>query len=85
VHPDDTYANEHENAELGKTECWYIIDCDENAEMIFGHMAQTKEEFVSMIEKGECNDLLRRILVKPGDFFYVPSGRSTLYVKVHLC
>ncbi|MGR3766027.1 mannose-6-phosphate isomerase, class I [Rossellomorea sp. NS-SX7] len=74
VHPDDTYAKEHENGELGKTECWYIIDCDEDAEMIFGHTAQTKEEFEAMIEKGEWNDLLRRIPVKPGDFFYVPSG-----------
>ncbi len=74
VHPDDTYAKEHENGELGKTECWYIIDCDEGAEMIFGHTAGTKEEFVSKIENGEWDELLRRIPVKPGDFFYVPSG-----------
>ncbi|MGF3104482.1 mannose-6-phosphate isomerase, class I [Rossellomorea sp. DUT-2] len=74
VHPNDTYAKEHESGELGKTECWYIIDCVEGAEMIFGHTAQTREEFVSMIEKGEWNDLLRSIPVKPGDFFYVPSG-----------
>ncbi|MGD6902739.1 mannose-6-phosphate isomerase, class I [Bacillus infantis] len=74
VHPDDSYAKEHENGELGKTECWYIIDCDEDAELIFGHTAQTKEEFVERVEKGEWNELLRRVSVKPGDFFYVPSG-----------
>ena len=74
VHPDDEYANVHENGELGKTECWYIIDCKEGAEMIYGHSAQSKEEFASMIEKGEWNDLLRRVAIKPGDFFYVPSG-----------
>ncbi|XXM71440.1 mannose-6-phosphate isomerase, class I [Lysinibacillus sphaericus] len=74
VHPDDTYAKEHENGELGKTECWYIIDCDEDAEMVFGHTAQTKDEFAARIEKGEWDELLSRIPVKPGDFFYVPSG-----------
>ncbi len=74
VHPNDEYANIHENGELGKTECWYIIDCKDGAEMIYGHTAQSKEEFASMIEKGEWNHLLRRVSIKPGDFFYVPSG-----------
>ena len=74
VHPDDEYANIHENGELGKTECWYIIDCKEGAEMIYGHTAQSKEEFASMIKDGQWNDLLRRVSIKPGDFFYVPSG-----------
>lgn len=27
VHPNDEFANVHENGELGKAECWYIIDC----------------------------------------------------------
>ncbi|PFJ16911.1 mannose-6-phosphate isomerase, class I [Bacillus cereus] len=74
VHPDDTYANVYENGELGKTECWYIIDCKDDAEIIFGHNANTKEEFVRMIEEKDWNKLLRREKIKPGDFFYVPSG-----------
>ncbi|MGN7941402.1 mannose-6-phosphate isomerase, class I [Metabacillus sp. 22489] len=74
VHPNDEYANEHENGELGKTECWYIIDCEEGAEIIYGHHAKTKEELVSMIENGEWDKLLRRVKIKPGDFFFVPSG-----------
>ncbi|UOY94595.1 mannose-6-phosphate isomerase, class I [Ectobacillus sp. JY-23] len=74
VHPDDVYANVHENGELGKTECWYIIDCKENAEMIFGHHAQTKEELAAAIDHGDWDGLLRRVPIKPGDFFYVPSG-----------
>ncbi|MEH6936118.1 mannose-6-phosphate isomerase, class I [Bacillus sp. JJ783] len=74
VHPNDDFANIHENGELGKTECWYIIDCKKNAEMVYGHTAQTKEEFKGMIENNEWNRLLRRIPIKPGDFFYVPSG-----------
>ncbi|MBO9130007.1 mannose-6-phosphate isomerase, class I [Bacillus sp. 165] len=74
VHPNDTYARVYENGELGKTECWYIIDCKEDADMIFGHTAQTKEEFEAMIAEGKWNSLLRRVKIKPGDFFYVPSG-----------
>lgn len=74
VHPNDEYANEYENGELGKTECWYIIDCKEGAEMIYGHHAKTKEEFVEMIQTGRWDELLRRVAIKPGDFFYVPSG-----------
>ncbi|NPC92957.1 mannose-6-phosphate isomerase, class I [Bacillus sp. WMMC1349] len=74
VHPDDDYAHEHENGELGKTECWYVIDCQENAEIIYGHHAKTKEELISMIESKQWDQLFRRVKVKPGDFFYVPSG-----------
>jgi mannose-6-phosphate isomerase len=74
VHPDDAYAKVHENGELGKTECWYIIDCKEDADMIFGHNAQTKEEFNQLVEEGKWSDLLCRVKIKPGDFFYVPSG-----------
>ncbi|MEH7461490.1 mannose-6-phosphate isomerase, class I [Bacillus thuringiensis] len=74
VHPEDSYANVHENGELGKTECWYILNCKEGADMIFGHNAKTKEELTQQINKGNWNELLRRVKIKPGDFFYVPSG-----------
>ncbi|MFC7442463.1 mannose-6-phosphate isomerase, class I [Laceyella putida] len=74
VHPDDRYAHANENGERGKSECWYLIDCEEGAEIIFGHTAQTKPELVGLIERGEWDQLLTRVPVKPGDFFYVPSG-----------
>jgi mannose-6-phosphate isomerase len=74
VHPDDSFAKEYENGELGKTECWYIIDCKEDADMIFGHNAETKEDLIQQINDGKWNELLRRVKIKPGDFFYVPSG-----------
>ncbi|PFH74656.1 mannose-6-phosphate isomerase, class I [Bacillus thuringiensis] len=74
VHPNDEFANVHENGELGKAECWYIIDCKKNAEMVYGHTAQTKDEFRRLIENCEWDRLLRRMPIKPGDFFYVPSG-----------
>lgn len=73
VHPDDTYALEKEK-ELGKTECWYILHADPGAEIIYGHTATSKTEIKQLIEQGEWGQLLERIPVKTGDFFYVPSG-----------
>ena len=73
VHPDDTYGLKHEG-ELGKTECWYIIDAQPGAEIIYGHNAQTKEELTTMIQEGRWEELLTRVPVKKGDFFFVPSG-----------
>lgn len=73
VHPDDEYGLKHEG-ELGKTECWYILDADEDAELIFGHHAKTKEEFIKQIDSNNWDQLLRKVKVKKGDFFHVPTG-----------
>ena len=73
VHPDDDYAGEHAG-ELGKTESWYVIDAAPGAEIYYGHHAQTKEEFDTAIDQGDWDKLLRKVPVKAGDFFYVPSG-----------
>ncbi|MGD6940984.1 mannose-6-phosphate isomerase, class I [Cytobacillus gottheilii] len=74
VHPDDAYALVNENGELGKTECWYILHCKKDAEIIFGHNASSIEELTDHIREGKWNELLRKVKIKPGDFFYVPSG-----------
>lgn len=74
VHPDDEYARVHENGELGKTECWYVLDAEPGAEIIYGHTAKTRDELRKMIDDGAWDELLCRVPVKPGDFFYVPSG-----------
>ncbi|MDA9460718.1 MULTISPECIES: mannose-6-phosphate isomerase, class I [Enterococcus] len=73
VHPDDAYGMAHEG-ELGKTECWYIIDAEPGAEIIYGHHAKTREELAEMIKDSRWDDLLKKVPVKKGDFFYVPSG-----------
>lgn len=74
VHPDDHYAQELAHKPCGKTECWYILDCDENAEIIIGHQAQSREEFHQLVSKKEWHKLFQSIKVKKGDFVYVPSG-----------
>lgn len=74
VHPDDEYAMRNEGGGSGKTECWYIIDSEPGAEIVFGHKAKNRKEFIEFANKGKWNDLLVRIPVQPGDFFFIPSG-----------
>lgn len=74
VHPNDTYARNVEEESYGKTECWYILSAGENAEIVLGHHAQSKEEFRRKVDSGDWDDLLRHVKVQQGDFIYVPSG-----------
>lgn len=74
VHPDDAYAKEHENGSLGKTECWYILDCPPDAALVVGHNARTREELAQMIHEGKWIELIRHIPVKKGDFIQINPG-----------
>ena len=73
VHPSDDYALTYEK-DLGKTECWVVIEAEPGAKIIYGHNARTKEELRQMIESHRYNELLIEKEVKAGDFIYVPSG-----------
>lgn len=74
VHPDDAYAGVHENGSLGKTECWYILDCGEEARLVIGHNAKDKEELTAMIREGRWNEFIREVPVKKGDFIQIDPG-----------
>lgn len=74
MHPDDAYAKEHENGSLGKTECWYILDCTEDATLVAGHNAGSKEELSDMIHQGRWTELIREIPIKKGDFIQIDPG-----------
>lgn len=74
VHPDDAYAKEHEKGALGKTECWYILDCDEDADIVVGHNAADKEELKTMIKEKRFPDLIKIRPIRKGDFFQIEPG-----------
>ena len=74
VHPNDAYAKEHENGSLGKTECWYVLDCPEGASLVVGHNAKTREELKEMIEQGKWSELIREVPVQKGDFIQIDPG-----------
>ncbi|MFA9462664.1 MAG: type I phosphomannose isomerase catalytic subunit [Velocimicrobium sp.] len=74
VHPDNTYALEHEK-QYGKTEMWYVVDCKEGASLYYGFASKvTKEEFKMRIENNTLLEVLNRVLVKKGDVFFIEPG-----------
>lgn len=74
VHPDDAYAAEHENGSLGKCECWYVLDCDEDATIIVGQKAADRAEFSKLVEEGRWSDLVNEVPIHKGDFFQINAG-----------
>lgn len=73
VHPDDNYAHTH-GIDSGKSECWLVLDAEQDAKIIYGHTAKTKAEMMSRIQNNEWNELLCEKRVSKGDFFDVPAG-----------
>ncbi len=74
VHPNDTYAMKYEHGAYGKTECWYILDCPENATLVIGHHAKNKEELEKMIREERWEELICEVPVKKGDFIQIDPG-----------
>lgn len=74
VHPNDEYALKVEG-EYGKTEMWYIVDCEEGAALYYGFKEEiSKEDFRKKIADNTITDVLNRVPVKKGDVFFIPSG-----------
>ncbi len=74
VHPDDAYAGEYENGSFGKTECWYVLDCKEDATIVIGHNAKDKAELEDMVRSGRWSEFIREVPVHKGDFFQINPG-----------
>lgn len=74
VHPDDSYAYEFENGQYGKSECWYIIDAEEDAEVLIGTTVNSKEELEDQISQDNFLESLKRVKVQPGEFYFIPAG-----------
>lgn len=74
VHPDNDYARKFEG-DNGKTEMWYIVDCDEDSELIYGFKENiSKEEFKTAIEKNTLLEKVNRVKVHKGDVFFIEPG-----------
>lgn len=75
VHPDDELAKKRRIGQ-GKTEMWYMLDADDNAELIAGFNKKTdKEEYLQHLENKTLKDILNFEKVNKGDVFYIPAGR----------
>lgn len=74
VHPSDEYALEHEH-QLGKTEMWYVVDCDPNASLYYGFNRDiTTDEYKAAIENNTLCDLLNKVNVQKGDMLFIEAG-----------
>lgn len=68
VHPDDSYAYEFENGQYGKSECWYIIDAEEDAEVLIGTTVNSKEELEDQISQDNFLESLKELKYNLGNF-----------------
>lgn len=74
VHPTKEYC-ELTGKGQSKTECWYIIDCEEDAGLILGFKDKiSPEEFKAAIAGNTLTDYVETVKVKKGDFFFIDSG-----------
>lgn len=74
VHPDDEYALKNEG-EYGKTEMWYILDCEEGAFLYYGFNKEiTRDEFADRIKNNTILEVLNKVEVKKGDVFFIKAG-----------
>lgn len=73
VHPNDNYALK-KHGDLGKTECWYVLDAKEDAEIVDGIRVNHKEKFKNMVEMQQWNNLFITRKVKKDDFIFIPAG-----------
>jgi len=75
LHPNDELAKERHNS-FGKTEMWYIMDADSDANLIVGFNKDvSKEEFSKSLEDNTLLDLLNYEQVKEGDTFFINTGK----------
>ena len=74
VHPNDKKAQELEGYPFGKTECWYILDAKNNAEIIIDINATSKKEAKKLIDQNGWEKLLIKHKIKKGDLFDIKSG-----------
>lgn len=75
VHPDDEYAAIHENGSLGKTEMWYVLDAEEDTQLVYGLYRDTDKNVLrDSIQAGTVEKHLQRIPVKKDDLFYIEAG-----------
>jgi len=83
VHPDDMYAYINEGGQYGKTECWYVLDAEEDAFIIYGFSHDMdKGKFVKKLiqsidhpeKSNNVEKYFQKIKAKKDDIFFIPPG-----------
>ncbi|MDR3258457.1 MAG: class I mannose-6-phosphate isomerase [Fusobacteriaceae bacterium] len=75
VHPDNKYALTNEG-QYGKTEIWYIVECDKRSYIYYGFNKEiSRDELIERIENSTILEVLNKVYVKKGDVFFIEPGR----------
>ncbi|WP_298346844.1 type I phosphomannose isomerase catalytic subunit [uncultured Algibacter sp.] len=75
LHPNDTLAAERHNS-FGKTEMWYVMQADEDANLIVGfNQKVTPEKYLEHLENKTLTEILNFDKVKQGDTYFIEVGR----------
>ncbi len=78
AHPTVPFAKEFLNSDYGKTECWYFLDCDEDACVYIGFKpGASRAEWEKAFHENDSEkmlSMLHRLPVKKGDFVFVDGG-----------
>lgn len=74
VHPNDELAKKRHNS-FGKTEMWYVMQADVDAQIIVGFKENTsKEEYVENLNNKTLLSILDTKKVSEGDVFFLETG-----------
>ena len=75
VHPDDEMAKKYHNS-FGKTEMWYVMDSEEDAEIIVGLKNEDLDKNkLSAINGDNVGEIFNTVKVKKGDSYFIPAGK----------
>lgn len=78
VHPTVEFAKKYLNTNFGKTECWYILEAEDDAHVFLGFKEGiTREKWIEYFQKQNINAMLNalhKIYVKKGDCILVEGG-----------
>lgn len=75
VHPDDAYANAHEDGSLGKCEMWYFIKTDSDAAILLGlKPGVTKDQLRSAFQSGKSREALYTFRPEPEEAAFLAPG-----------
>lgn len=75
VHPDDELAAKRDIGK-GKTEMWYILGAQPDAQLISGFNQQIdRDGYLQRMEQGTLKEVLNFEKVEKGDVFFMPAGR----------
>jgi len=74
VHPNDALAKVRHNC-AGKTEMWYVVDCEKDANIYCGLAAPlTPQGYVEKIADNTIMNAVSAHKSTPGQFYFIPAG-----------